>query len=118
MKRIAISFPLALTAALTCGILLALTVTLAQSVFMQRQWNLEAQQNQQRIEARRLEEQQQRTAWAADAMAQAPKQNAYVIQVGSKQNQTEAFATFADMQQKYPTLLASYRPMLQRVDLG
>jgi hypothetical protein len=40
------------------------------------------------------------------------------VQVGSKQNQTEALATFADMQQKYPSLLASYRPMVQKADLG
>jgi cell division protein FtsN len=42
----------------------------------------------------------------------------YVVQVGSKQNQTDALATFADMQQKYPTLLASYRPMVQKANLG
>jgi hypothetical protein len=38
--------------------------------------------------------------------------------VGSKLNQTEALATFGDMQQKYPRLLASYRPMVQKADLG
>jgi SPOR domain len=48
----------------------------------------------------------------------APKPSQYVVQVGSKQNQTEALATFADMQQKYPTLLANYRPMVQKADLG
>ncbi len=42
----------------------------------------------------------------------------YVVQVGSKKNQTEALASFADMQQKYPTLLASYRPIVQKADLG
>jgi cell division septation protein DedD len=42
----------------------------------------------------------------------------YVVQVGSKKNQTEALASFADMQQKYPTLLANYRPMVQKADLG
>jgi cell division septation protein DedD len=47
-----------------------------------------------------------------------PKPSKYVVQVGSKQNQTEALATFADMQQKYPSLLASYRPMVQKADLG
>ncbi len=41
-----------------------------------------------------------------------------MIQVGSKQNQTEALATFADIQQKYPTLVANYRPMVQKADLG
>jgi cell division septation protein DedD len=42
----------------------------------------------------------------------------YVVQVGSKKNQTEALASFADMQQKYPTLLAKYRPIVQKADLG
>jgi cell division septation protein DedD len=42
----------------------------------------------------------------------------YVVQVGSKKNQTEALASFADMQQKYPTLLANYRPIVQKADLG
>jgi hypothetical protein len=42
----------------------------------------------------------------------------YVVQVGSKKNQTEALASFADMQQKYPSLLGSYRPMVQKADLG
>ncbi len=55
-------------------------------------------------------------AAAEPAAAKAP--SAYVVQVGSKKNQTEALATFADMQQKYPTLLSSYRPMVQKADLG
>jgi hypothetical protein len=55
---------------------------------------------------------------AADAAPAPAKPSQYVVQVGSKQNQTEALATFADMQQKYPTLLASYRPMVQKADLG
>jgi cell division protein FtsN len=42
----------------------------------------------------------------------------YVVQVGSKKNQTEALASFADMQQKYPSLIGSYRPMVQKADLG
>ena len=54
----------------------------------------------------------------ADAAPAPAKPSQYVVQVGSKQNQTEALATFADMQQKYPTLLASYRPMVQKADLG
>jgi SPOR domain len=55
---------------------------------------------------------------AADVAPAPAKPSQYVVQVGSKQNQTEALATFADMQQKYPTLLASYRPMVQKADLG
>jgi len=47
-----------------------------------------------------------------------PAPREYVVQVGSKQNQTDALATFADMQQKYPSLLASYRPMVQKANLG
>jgi cell division septation protein DedD len=54
---------------------------------------------------------------AADAAPQAAASK-YLVQIGSKQNQTEALATFADMQQKYPTLLANYRPMVQKADLG
>jgi hypothetical protein len=55
---------------------------------------------------------------AAEAAPAPAKPSQFVVQVGSKQNQTEALATFADMQQKYPTLLASYRPMVQKADLG
>jgi SPOR domain len=58
----------------------------------------------------------QQTAAAAPQAAAAPSK--YVVQVGSKKNQTEALASFADMQQKYPTLLASYRPIVQKADLG
>ncbi len=57
-------------------------------------------------------------AVAAEPAAAPAKASAYVVQVGSKKNQTEALATFADMQQKYPTLLSSYRPMVQKADLG
>lgn len=52
---------------------------------------------------------------AAAAPAAATK---FVVQVGSKKNQTDALASFADMQQKYPSLLANYRPMVQKADLG
>jgi hypothetical protein len=55
---------------------------------------------------------------AADPAPQAAPASKYLVQIGSKQNQTEALATFADMQQKYPTLLANYRPMVQKADLG
>ena len=57
----------------------------------------------------------QQTAAAAPAAAAPTK---YVVQVGSKKNQTDALASFADMQQKYPSLLANYRPMVQKADLG
>jgi cell division protein FtsN len=57
----------------------------------------------------------QQTAAAAPAAAAATK---YVVQVGSKKSQTDALAGFADMQQKYPSLLANYRPMVQKADLG
>ena len=58
----------------------------------------------------------QQTAAAAPQVAAGPTK--YVVQVGSKKNQTDALASFADMQQKYPTLLASYRPIVQKADLG
>jgi hypothetical protein len=57
----------------------------------------------------------QQTAAATPAAAAPSK---YVVQVGSKKNQTDALASFADMQQKYPSLLASYRPIVQKADLG
>ena len=60
----------------------------------------------------------QASATPAAAAAPAAANTKYVVQVGSKKNQTEALASFADMQQKYPTLLASYRPMVQKADLG
>jgi cell division septation protein DedD len=56
------------------------------------------------------------TAAATPAAAAGPTK--YVVQVGSKKNQTDALASFADMQQKYPSLLANYRPMVQKADLG
>ena len=59
---------------------------------------------------------QQTAAAAPQATPAAPAK--YVVQVGSKKNQTEALASFADMQQKYPALLANYRPMVQKADLG
>jgi hypothetical protein len=42
----------------------------------------------------------------------------YVVQVGSKKSQTDALASFADIQQKYPKLLANYRPIVQKANLG
>ncbi|MEG6509402.1 SPOR domain-containing protein [Methyloligella sp. 2.7D] len=60
------------------------------------------------------------TAAIPPAPAQAPAAAAskYVVQVASKQDQTSALAAFADMQQKYPSLLGNYRPMVNRVNLG
>jgi cell division septation protein DedD len=58
----------------------------------------------------------QQTAALAPQPAAAPAK--YVVQVASKKNQTEALASFADMQQKYPSLLASYKPIVQKADLG
>lgn len=57
----------------------------------------------------------QQTAAVTPAAAAPSK---YVVQVGSKKNQTDALASFADMQQKYPKLLGSYRPIVQKADLG
>lgn len=55
---------------------------------------------------------------AAAPAPQAAPPSKFVVQVSSKQNQTEALATFADMQQKYPSLLGPYRPLVQKADLG
>jgi cell division septation protein DedD len=48
----------------------------------------------------------------------APANTKYVVQVGAKKSQTDALATFADIQQKYPKLLSNYRPIVQKADLG
>ena len=62
---------------------------------------------------------QQMAALPPAAAAPAPAApSKYVVQLGAKKNQTEALATFADIQQKHPTLLANYRPMVQKADLG
>lgn len=42
----------------------------------------------------------------------------FVVQVTSRSSQTSALAAFADMQQKYPSLIGSYAPDIQRADLG
>jgi len=53
------------------------------------------------------------------APAPAPAANTkYVVQVGSKKSQTDALASFADIQQKYPKLLSNYRPIVQKANLG
>lgn len=58
----------------------------------------------------------QQTAAVAPQAPAAPSK--YVVQVASKKNQTEALASFADMQQKYPSLLGNYKPIVQKADLG
>jgi cell division septation protein DedD len=65
---------------------------------------------------------QTRTAAASSApqAAAAPAAGGeqFVVQVAARQRQTDALAAFADMQQRYPGLLNSYRPFIQRADLG
>jgi len=62
---------------------------------------------------------QQTAAAAPEPKPAAPaKPKEYLVQVASKKDQTDALASFADMQQKYPTLLADYRPIVQRANLG
>ena len=41
-----------------------------------------------------------------------------MVQVAARKSQTEALATYADIQQKYPHLLSGYRPIIKRTDLG
>ncbi len=53
---------------------------------------------------------------AAEPAPAAPSK--YVVQLGAKKSQTEALATFADIQQKHPSLLGNYRPTVQKADLG
>ena len=42
----------------------------------------------------------------------------FVVQVTSRTSQTGALAAFADMQQKYPSLIGEFAPDIQRADLG
>lgn len=42
----------------------------------------------------------------------------FVVQVTSRSSQTSALAAFADMQQKYPSLIGTFAPDIQRADLG
>ncbi len=59
---------------------------------------------------------------AADPAAAAPAAAAtdakYVVQLGSNKSQTEALASFADAQQKHPSLLGNYQPIVRKTDLG
>jgi len=61
--------------------------------------------------------QQVAAAPAAPAPAEAAA-SSYVVQLGSTKSQTDALANFADAQQKYPSLLGSYQPLVRKTDLG
>ena len=52
------------------------------------------------------------------AAAPATATSSYVVQLGSSKSQTDALANFADAQQKYPSLLSSYQPLVRKTDLG
>ena len=54
---------------------------------------------------------------AAPTTQATPANTQYVIQVGSKQTAIESIALFADMQRRYASLLAQYRPIVQKADL-
>ncbi|WP_424041453.1 SPOR domain-containing protein [Methyloceanibacter sp.] len=63
----------------------------------------------------------EQVAVAAPAAAAAPTaaaSSAYVVQLGSSKSQTDALANFADAQQKYPSLLGNYQPLVRKTDLG
>lgn len=42
----------------------------------------------------------------------------YLVQVAARQSQNEALSAFTELQQRYPSLLSSYQPMIQMADLG
>ena len=42
----------------------------------------------------------------------------YAVQVAARRDQTSALEAFADLQQKYPSILGNYSPLIQRADLG
>jgi len=42
----------------------------------------------------------------------------FAVQVASHRRQSEAVAAFADLQQRFPSLITGYQPLIQRADLG
>jgi len=57
-------------------------------------------------------------AAAAAVPAAAAASSAFVVQLGSSKSQTDALANFADAQQKYPSLLGKYQPLVRKTNLG
>ena len=55
---------------------------------------------------------------AAPTTQATPANTFYVIVLGSKPTENEALAAFGVMQRAQPALLARYRPMVQKADLG
>lgn len=56
---------------------------------------------------------------AAPTRAAAPSlAGQYAVQIASHRRQAEALSKFADLQRRYPSLLANYQPLIQRADLG
>lgn len=62
----------------------------------------------------------QQTAALATSQVAAPALAAtgFIVQVAARRNQSDALEAFANLQQKYPTILGAYRPLIQRADLG
>jgi uncharacterized protein (DUF2147 family) len=55
---------------------------------------------------------------ARQATTAAGDGSGYLVQVTAGQNQNDALRTFGKLQRRYPQLLGSYLPNIQRVDLG
>ena len=55
---------------------------------------------------------------AADPKPEPAAASKYLVQVGAHKSQTEALANYADIQQKYPTLLGNYPPVVQKASVG
>ncbi len=55
---------------------------------------------------------------ANPAAASGQSSSIYVVQVASRRSQAMALAAYADLQQKYTSLLGNYQPMIQSADLG
>lgn len=54
---------------------------------------------------------------AADPKPAPAAASKYLVQVGAHRSQTEALANYADIQQKYPKLLGSYPPVVQKASV-
>ncbi len=60
----------------------------------------------------------QQVAAADPAATPAAAPSKYLVQVGAHKSQTEALAIYADIQQKNPSLLGNYPPVVQKAALN
>lgn len=82
------------------------------------QVNEPPQQQQQERQVASLPERQVQPEPVSPPQANIGGGDGYAIQVAARRDEGDALAAFADIQQKYPNVLSSYRPLIQRADLS